>query len=306
MSRIGGWLDRGGGTYGEGICRMSRALYWSGAVAREAYCRGGIGLLEHRQRGDEVRPCSFEQEGGRVIFVMDGAVRGGNQAIAEAYREAGKGFADALEGSFALALLDEGRGELILSRSEDGGRPLYCREEEFRLTFSSEIKGILSLNPQREQVERERLLAYLCAPFRELPPEFLYRGVYEFPKGHTAVYHRLGELTLAHAPKTEGEMGHEPMDSLPDKEGLRKTLYEQLMLHDAPWFEMPPWKGKVIKQAETLLRSLLSECDPVWLCHCLGDAYPALIEGEKDAAVRVRRMAMIFQTEIWSRWVQVV
>jgi len=67
------------------------------------------------------------------------------EVILAAYREWGLGCLERLEGIWAFALWDAEAQQLVLSRDRFGVKPLYVAERDGRISFASEIKGLLTL-----------------------------------------------------------------------------------------------------------------------------------------------------------------
>lgn len=285
MSQIGGWIDGGGSLWGEGFQALSRALSWNGIGWREAYCQRAFGLLALAERGSEPRPLYVPAESGNLILFWDGAVEGGGEAILRAYKKRHRAsFADSLRGSFCMALLDEGRGELVLVRSRDGETPLYYAENEHRLVFSSQIKGITALLPDRARFKRERLLEWLETPPEERRSASLYETVREFPWGQTMVCSRFGRVMISHGQRSSlakkairREAGTLPESILE----LSRTLYRDMMRHDAPIYQFPPCSVKERKHMEALLWKTLGEWEPFELNLLCGENYRQRIERER-------------------------
>ncbi|MBR2352998.1 MAG: hypothetical protein IKA76_00655 [Clostridia bacterium] len=303
MGQIGGWMDRGGGLLGDGMIRMSRALGWNGAGWQEGYCTTAFGLLEQGKRACGRRPVYRATPFGNLILVADGITEGEGEALLEAYQKRGiSSLARMLQGSFALALLDEMRGELILSRSRDGKTPLYYREERYRLSFSSQIKGILALSDPSDSVDQNALQAYLHAFPQKAEPTSLYSGVLEFPSGQTTVWNRLGRVTVAQSKEQipTKENGGNPCVIPDSREMLLRQLYENLMVHDTPFFEIPSCKKKEQRQMEALLWAILAEHDPVKLSDLCGKSYEQRIK-ELSGTERLRFMGMLYQANLLCR-----
>ena len=152
--------------------QMGRAMVLRGQDQSGAYLRGGIGLFHNRALGNEPecarQPHTAIRNGYAYTVMLDGELsesrdaRGrfscldfesAAEAVLEAYLLHGLDFAPYVRGSFAFAICDEYRGEIILARSADGARPLYYTYENGRLVFASEIKGMLRAAEGAPQVD---------------------------------------------------------------------------------------------------------------------------------------------------------
>ncbi len=298
MSQIGGWIDRGGSLLGEGLSALSRALGWNGIGWREAYCQRAFGLLAVAERGSEPRPLYVPSETGNRLLFWDGTVEGGGEAILLAYQKRNTAsFADSLRGSFCMALLDEERGEMILGRSRDGECPLYYAEDEHRMVFSSQIKGLSALLPDRVILKPDALSEFLETPPEERRTASLYEAVREFPSGQTMVCSRFGRVTVTHGRSTPPAKGvsRREIETLPkNSTELSRALYRSMMRHDAPLFQFPPLSAKERKRMEELLWELLESWNPSELNRLLGEESRRRIERERGEK-RIDYMANLHQ-----------
>jgi len=101
-------------------------------------------IYNFRELRDELR-----QRGHRFETACD------TEVIVHAYEEYGDGFADRLNGMFAIALHDMARGRLLLARDHLGIKPLYYSVAGRHLVFGSELKVLLAsgLVPRRLNVD---------------------------------------------------------------------------------------------------------------------------------------------------------
>ncbi|WFB08045.1 asparagine synthase (glutamine-hydrolyzing) [Streptomyces sp. LX-29] len=112
------------------------------------------------------------------------------EVVLAAYRAWGEGFAERLEGMFALALWDEKAERLLLVRDRMGVKPLYYYPTPAGLLFGSEPKAILA-HPQAEAVVDLDGLRELFA-LAKTPGLTAYRGMYEVKPGHVVRLTRAG------------------------------------------------------------------------------------------------------------------
>lgn len=94
---------------------------------------------------------------------------GDSALIPYLYQEFGDHFASQIQGMFAIALYDSRKSKLILARDRIGKKPLWYSWDKKSLSFSSEIKGLLVLVPQRAINE-------------SVIPEFLQFGFISSPR----------------------------------------------------------------------------------------------------------------------------
>lgn len=100
------------------------------------------------------------------------------------------------EGMWAFAWFDEITQQLYLSRDRFGEKPLFISESEGSLYFSSEIKGITSLQKKWPDKNYNHLMRYLYFGYKSLHKsnETFFKNIFEFPKGHFAIYDRNGNF----------------------------------------------------------------------------------------------------------------
>ena len=117
-----------------------------------------------------------------------GRLAPGPAAVVEAlYRQVGVAALQRLEGSYALAVLDERRRELLLSTDLLGSYPLYWFHDRCQLIFSSKLAAVLR-SPRAPRVLSARALAdYLELGF-VLGDKTLADGVQLVPPGSTLTY----------------------------------------------------------------------------------------------------------------------
>src|SRR5262249_25473517 len=83
---------------------------------------------------------------GTCRLVLSGEVAGGRGAIQllDAYRAGGEGALAGLSGSFALALWDEGAGQLFLANDRFGLRNVYYTASRDRFPFAPQVWALLA------------------------------------------------------------------------------------------------------------------------------------------------------------------
>lgn len=99
------------------------------------------------------------------------------------YEDDPNDFVAALQGMFAIAILDEDTGSLTLVRDRNGIKPLYYYQDDRCVIFASEIKAILALLPRRPAISAHALREYLR--WKYVPaPLTIYDGIHELPAAH--------------------------------------------------------------------------------------------------------------------------
>ena len=109
------------------------------------------------------------------------------EVILHLYEEHGVEAFKSLNGMFAFALYDAGRGRLFLVRDQLGIKPLYYAEENGRLVFGSEIKAILAsgaYSPEIDWQSAHDFFSFLYTP----APQTIFRGVLQLPPAHWLEY----------------------------------------------------------------------------------------------------------------------
>jgi len=109
------------------------------------------------------------------------------EVILHLYEEHGVEAFKSLNGMFALALYDAGRGRLFLVRDQLGIKPLYYAEANGALVFGSEIKAILAsgaYSPEIDWQSAHDFFSFLYTP----APQTIFRGVFQLPPAHWLEY----------------------------------------------------------------------------------------------------------------------
>jgi len=107
------------------------------------------------------------------------------EVLAHAYEAWGDAFVEHLNGMWAIALWDERRQRLFLSRDRLGIKPLHYAWDGGRLVFGSEIKALQAAGVAAEP-NPEVLDAYLAFGFVPEPYTF-YRGIAKLPAAHNLI-----------------------------------------------------------------------------------------------------------------------
>ncbi len=108
--------------------------------------------------------------------------RSDTEIILALYEKYGEGFAEHLDGMFALALWDDIRHKLLLARDRTGKKPLFFCQGSGFLAFASEIKSLLALKEIPPRLREYALPLYLT--FGYVPtPETFYEGIQKVAPG---------------------------------------------------------------------------------------------------------------------------
>lgn len=94
----------------------------------------------------------------------------------------GRGLLDRLEGDFAFAIWDAGRGMVFLARDRIGVKPLYFSFQKSVFLFGSEIKAILehpTVTPDIDPMAMNHYLSFMTTPC----PMTMFAGIFKLPPG---------------------------------------------------------------------------------------------------------------------------
>jgi asparagine synthase (glutamine-hydrolysing) len=109
------------------------------------------------------------------------------ETIVHLYEEEGTDCFQQLNGMFSLAIWDQRQRKLILARDRFGQKPLFYRQQNGRLTFASELKGILEVPGTPRTINPHAIDLYLT--YQYIPhPHSIFEGISKLPPGHYAVY----------------------------------------------------------------------------------------------------------------------
>jgi asparagine synthase (glutamine-hydrolysing) len=110
--------------------------------------------------------------------------RSDTETILHLYEEEGERCVEQLQGMFAFALWDRGRGRLLLARDRLGIKPLYYAWTDHELVFASEIKAILAGGSLRPALNESIVPEFLATGF-VAGEETFFRGVRKLLPGRT-------------------------------------------------------------------------------------------------------------------------
>lgn len=109
------------------------------------------------------------------------------EVLVHGYEEWGEELVERLNGMFAFALLDRGRGALLLARDRMGIKPLHYAIDGPRLVFASELKALLRDPALRKGIDPVALDDYLAYEFVPSPRSIVL-GVNKLRPGHTLTW----------------------------------------------------------------------------------------------------------------------
>lgn len=190
------------------LCRMRDAMVhrgpdgdglWISDDRRVGFAHRRLSIIDLSTRADQ----PMTNEDGSIRLIFNGEIynhaeirreleaRGGHQwrtdhsdteVIVHAFEEWGIDCLARFRGMFAFALWDGRRREVWLVRDRVGIKPLYWSVHHGRLTFASEIKGLLEDPDQPRAIHEESLyhfLSFLTTP----APQTLFAGIRKLPPG---------------------------------------------------------------------------------------------------------------------------
>ncbi len=109
--------------------------------------------------------------------------RSDTEVLVHLYEEEGEDFVSSLNGMFAIALWDQKHEKLILARDRFGEKPLHYLCSGKRITFSSELKSILTTLPERPRLHSEAVYHYFLSNYIPAPLT-IYDGIKKLLPGH--------------------------------------------------------------------------------------------------------------------------
>jgi asparagine synthase (glutamine-hydrolysing) len=109
------------------------------------------------------------------------------EVVLAAYRAWGLRCFERFNGMWAIALWDEERHRLILSRDRLGVKPLFYARAADALVFSSEIKGIFAAGCVAPRLNRDVAVDYLKWSMVNHRDDSFFSGIESLPPGHVAI-----------------------------------------------------------------------------------------------------------------------
>lgn len=106
------------------------------------------------------------------------------EVILAAYHCWGKDCVQRFNGMWAFAIYDASNREVVLSRDRFGEKPLYYTEQQGRLLFCSEIKGLLPLLPEVTP-DPVSVAFFLLHERAEFSSRTFFNRIHTLPAGHS-------------------------------------------------------------------------------------------------------------------------
>jgi len=197
------------------LAAMAARLFHRGPDAEGFYCQGVVGLGHRRlsiidleggaqpmQTPDGALCVTFNGEIFNFVELRQSlqtkgyefASHSDTEVILHLYREYGLGFANYLNGQFAIGLWDNNQQQLILVRDRVGICPLYYYADAEQFIFASEIKALAPVLPQRLELNPAALddifTGWTC-----LPPQTIFQHIYQLQAGEMLVVKNPQQVT---------------------------------------------------------------------------------------------------------------
>jgi asparagine synthase (glutamine-hydrolysing) len=130
-----------------------------------------------------------ELEANGVAFYTDCDT----EVLFKAYGYWGESCFAKFNGTWAVAIYDFKKRELILSRDRLGKKPLYIYRDHTGLYFASEIKAILKVIDTAAPVNERAVFDYLTGGYRDLSNSTFYEGIESLPPASVLRLNAKGE-----------------------------------------------------------------------------------------------------------------
>ena len=130
----------------------------------------------------------LEKRGNRFSTQSD------TEVLVQLYAIHGRKCLELLNGQFAFAIWDKTEEKLFIARDRVGIRPLFYSTTGGILAFASEIKSLFKLKTISRSLDLKHL-SQVYTFWTAITPGTAFKGIYELPPGHYAVYSREGMKT---------------------------------------------------------------------------------------------------------------
>src|SRR5436305_994699 len=204
MCGICGIASSRGAVDPERLRRMSATLYHRGPDSEGSHLDGAVAIAARRLAiidltgGDQ----PIANEDGTVVVVQNGEIynyrelmheleRAGHrfhtrcdtEVLVHGYEQWGPKLWERLRGMFAVAVWDARERRLVLARDRFGIKPLYYRDVEGELSFSSELDAL-----PKGEIDLDALEAFLA--FNVVPgPLSIFEDIRKLLPGHALTWH---------------------------------------------------------------------------------------------------------------------
>jgi asparagine synthase (glutamine-hydrolysing) len=160
---------------------------------------------------------------------------GDTEVVLRAYEQWGDGFLSHLDGMFALAVWDSRRDHLLLARDRTGKKPLFYTTHGGRLTFASEIKGLLAA-PWVPAVAALDLVPEFLTFGYAPGPATMFEGISQVPPASSVSYGPDGLAAPVRywSPLPQGDVDLAPASPVHGIRRLLRAAVERRMVADVP------------------------------------------------------------------------
>lgn len=138
------------------------------------------------------------------------------EVILAAYKQWGVNCQDRFNGDWAIIIYDADRNEIFISRDRFGIKPLYYYQDNERILFASEIKGLLEHPLVKTGPNFSYLKSYLISGAKEWLKETAFCNIFKFPFGHFSKIQLASPNAHKWHPeqywKLESTLSHEPFN----------------------------------------------------------------------------------------------
>ena len=121
---------------------------------------------------------------------------GDTEVLLRAYEEWGEACPQHFNGMFAFAIWEGRRRRLVLARDRFGEKPLFISRTAEGLSFASEMKAILAVQPERRRPNRQAIYRYLARGDLNVDEATFFDGIVSLPPAHTLVVEQDGKERL--------------------------------------------------------------------------------------------------------------
>jgi len=157
--------------------------------------------------------------------------RSDTEVILHLYQEEGENCVNKMNGQWALAIWDEKRRKLFVSRDRLGVRPLFFTLADDSFLFASEIKALFACPEIPRQLDLQALDQFFTF-WAAIAPRTAFKGISQLPPGHSLVVEngevRVWQYWCLDYPAEDGylsgqeqELAHELLDLLRDATRIR-------------------------------------------------------------------------------------
>ncbi|MBR6771565.1 MAG: asparagine synthase (glutamine-hydrolyzing) [Lachnospiraceae bacterium] len=195
-----------GEIYRKALKEMNESIRHRGPDEEGIYLRSRCGLAHVRlsildlKKGQQ--PMVYVHGGREYAIVYNGEIYNMNElqkllksrgvelstncdteVILKGYALWGEEIAGMLNGIFAFAIWEEQEKKLILVRDPLGVKPLYYHKKDGQLIFASEMKSLLTYNPNLARCDKDGLRELLALGPAHTPGRTVYREIQEVKPG---------------------------------------------------------------------------------------------------------------------------